>query len=132
MFLDNAVTSTLVFEGGGQVNQYVGGYNDWLVQRSEVKRVEEKASVRQKSVTEPTVKPKGKLSYRDQRELAMLPQKIESQEAEMAEIQQVLSDPGLYRNEPQSVSELSRRMTELERQLSDGYARWEALENQLT
>ena len=58
----------------------------------------------------------------------MLPQKIEQQEAELAEIQESLGDPELYRSDPQSVADLTRRMDELEHQLAQDYARWEELE----
>lgn len=128
VFLDNAVTSTLVFEGNGQVNQYVGGYGDWLAQRPDVKSARVHAKAQKKMAPEPLPKSKDKLSYKDQRELGMLPQKIERQETELAEIQHALSDPDLYRNDPQSVTELSQRIAELEQQLAVDYARWDELE----
>jgi len=129
VFLDNAVTSTLVFEGGGEVNQYVGGYNDWLAQRSEIKPGEIHAKERKQGAPESAARPRSKLSYNIQRELGMLPQKIEQQEAELTQIQETLSDPDLYRSDPQAVTDLSQRMIELEQQLAVDYARWEQLEN---
>ena len=128
VFLDNAVTSTLVFEGGGQVNQYVGGYNDWLAQRPEPEMGEARSKAQKKAAPEAAPKSKNKLSYKDQRELGLLPGKIERQEAELAEIQESLGDPDLYMNDPQSVTGLSQRMAELEQQLAADYARWEELE----
>ena len=131
-FLDNAVTSTLVFEGGGRVNQYVGGYQDWLAQRQETGTQEVQKNPAKKP--EPGLSPrpkqqqKQKLSYKDQRELGLLPQKIERQETELAEIQDNLGDPGLYKSDPQAVADLTRRMAELEQQLAMDYARWEELE----
>ena len=128
VFLDNAVTSTLVFEGGGQVTQYVGGYNDWLAQRPQADSAEPRAKVQKKPAPEAASKSKNKLSYKDQRELGMLPQKIERQESELAEIQESLGDADLYATDPQSVTSLSQRMAELEQQLAADYARWEELE----
>jgi ATP-binding cassette subfamily F protein uup len=128
VFLDNAVTSTLVFEGGGRVKQYVGGYNDWLTQRQKPDSGEVRAKKNKKSAPELAPKSKDKLSYKDQRELGLLPRKIEHQEAELSEIQENLSDPDLYRTDPQAVTDLSQRMTELEQLLAADYARWEELE----
>ena len=128
-FLDNVVTSTLVFEGEGRVNAYVGGYADWLRQRPEVVS-EAVGKTKPKAETPPPAaeaKPK-KLSYKDQRELAALPQRIEALDAELAQIQVALGDPDLYRDAPQRVTELQARMTEVEAELEQAYARWEALE----
>ena len=128
VFLDNAVTSTLVFEGEGQVNQYVGGYNDWLAQRPEPESDAARAKAQKKTAPASAPRPKNKLSYKDQRELGLLPQKIERQEAELADIQESLADPDLYTNDPRAVAGLSQRMAELEQQLAADYARWEELE----
>ena len=134
-FLDNVVTSTLVFEGDGRVNGYVGGYQDWLRQREAGA-----ASPRTKPDRQPapekraaehtkpdTSKPK-KLSYKDQRELDQLPGRIEALETELGEIQAGLGDPDLYRASPGKVGELSARMQQVEQDLAEAYRRWEALE----
>ena len=128
VFLDNAVTSTLVFEGAGQVNQYVGGYNDWLAQRPAADSGAAGPKAQKKTAPASAPRPKNKLSYKDQRELGLLPQKIERQEAELADIQESLADPDLYTNDPRAVAGLSQRMAELEQQLAADYARWEELE----
>jgi ATP-binding cassette subfamily F protein uup len=129
-FLDNVVTSTLVFEGGGRVNAYVGGYNDWLRQRA-VRAKATSKSAGQKKLSEPkepdAAKPK-KLSYKDQRELEQLPGRIEALDAESAEIQDALANPDLYRESPEKVSELNQRMQQIEKELAHAYERWEALE----
>jgi len=129
-FLDNVVTSTLVFEGGGSVNAYVGGYRDWLRQRAAVTSSDSKPSVKRKQLESQAVdaaKPK-KLSYKDQRELDQLPALIEALDAESAEIQTALANPDLYRESPEKVSELNARMQQLEQELTAAYERWEALE----
>jgi ATP-binding cassette subfamily F protein uup len=129
-FLDNVVTSTLVFEGGGRVNAYVGGYQDWLRQRAASMRTAAKpAAARKASEPKPAdpLKPK-KLSYKDQRELDRLPARIEALDAESAEIQAALGNPDLYRESPEKVRELNDRMQQLEQELAVAYERWEALE----
>ncbi len=129
-FLDNVVTSTLVFEGGGRVNAYVGGYNDWLRQRA-VRAKATSKSAGQKKLSEPkkpdAAKPK-KLGYMDQRELEQLPGRIEALDAESAEIQDALANPDLYRESPEKVSDLNQRMQQIEKELAHAYERWEALE----
>ena len=84
--------------------------------------------MQKKPAAEAAPKSKNKLSYKNQRELGMLPQKIERQESELAQIQESLGDPDLYATDPQSVTSLSQRMAELEQQLAADYARWEELE----
>jgi ATP-binding cassette subfamily F protein uup len=137
-FLDNVVTSTLVFEGNGRVNAYVGGYQDWLrqrpVEREQAKATAgrgggEKSAEAAKSSPKPAdaAKPK-KLSYKDQRELDELPLRIERFESELAEVQGALGDPDLYREAPERVAELSARMQVLEQSLAAAYERWGELE----
>ena len=125
-FLDNVVTSTLVFEGAGKVNAYVGGYQDWLRQRAaSAKPAAQKKPAELKAGE--AAKPK-KLSYKDQRELDQLPARIESLDAESAEIQAALGNPELYRESPEKVSQLNVRLQQVERELAEAYKRWEALE----
>ncbi len=128
-FLNNVVTSTLVFEGGGKVAEYVGGYDDWLRQRPELRQLpaeaarqpaQEKLSSRR---TTPT-----KLSYKDQRELETLPLRIEELEAEQARLHERLADPQLYQGHGARVAELRSELDRIEGELEDAYARWEALE----
>jgi len=130
-FLDNVVTSTLVFEGDGRVNAYVGGYQDWLRQRAASAKQVGRSSAQKKSAEPKKVleaaKPK-KLSYKDQRELDQLPARIEALDAESAEIQQALGNPDIYRESPDKVNELNARMQQVEGELAHAYKRWEELE----
>ncbi len=130
VFLDNVVTSSLVFEGDGQVNSYVGGYSDWLTQRKQSS--EKKNSAADKPKQLPASGPKkgssGKLGYKDQRELNALPGDIETLESDREKLESVLADPELYRKEPEKVAELTSRMQELDQELEAKYARWDALE----
>ncbi len=128
-FLDHAVTSCLVFEGDCRVVEYVGGYSDWE-QHQKQRPVAKQPSSPKKVKPEPPApkKKKGKLSYKDQRELDSLPQRIEELEAALDEIQQRLSDPALYQQGSETITELRQSMQSLEQELEQAYARWEALE----
>jgi len=126
-FLDNVVTSTLVFEGKGQVNEYVGGYEDWLRQRP----APSKPAAKKKSAPKPS-QPKSqtrKLSYHEQRELAALPEQIEKLESEVSALQTQISDPQFYQSDPEQINQTLGDLKKLEEALQIAYARWEALEN---
>ena len=129
-FLDNVVTSTIVFEGDGVVNEYVGGYADWLRQRSQMPAptAEKKKPEVTPPVATPSEAPKRKLSYKDQRELDQLPATIEKLEAEQAALHAQMADAGFYRQAADAISAAQNRLAELETQLAATYARWEALE----
>ena len=129
-FLDNVVTSTLVFEGDGRVGDYVGGYADWLRQRpAPVERSRERARVDSpapKAATKPA-KPR-KLSHKEQRELDALPARIEALEAEQAALTAKLADPAFYKREPGAFSAVKARLDALELDLAAALPRWEELE----
>ncbi|OOG22948.1 ABC transporter ATP-binding protein [Thioalkalivibrio denitrificans] len=130
-FLDNVVTSIIAFEGAGQVNEYVGGYADWLRQRPPAPEPEQSAPPSPKPAPAPRLEAGGKpkkLSYKDQRELASLPSLIETLEAEQAELTALLSDPDVYRQSPEKVSRAQARLAEIESELARCYERWEMLE----
>ncbi|MGB5744981.1 MAG: ATP-binding cassette domain-containing protein [Sedimenticolaceae bacterium] len=140
-FLDNVVTSTLVFEGDGLVNAYVGGYQDWLRQRRpdslpakrkpSVQLAAEKpapAAQLPRPGPDDSARPK-KLSYKDQRELDQLPGRIEALEGELDTIRAALGDPDLYREPSDRVSDLNDRMQQIEQQLAQAFKRWELLES---
>jgi ATP-binding cassette subfamily F protein uup len=131
-FLDNVVTSTLVFEGEGQVNEYVGGYTDWLRQRRASAAAGRAPALPATPAgpavpRPPTVKPR-KLSYKDQRELATLPGLIQRLEAEQAELAAAIGDPALFRRSPQDAAAAAQRLQSVQEQLETAFARWEALE----
>jgi ATP-binding cassette subfamily F protein uup len=132
-FIDNVVTSTLVFEGDGRVASYVGGYSDWLRQRpapgasQPPRSAAPPAKPAPARAAEPS-RPK-KLGYKEQRELASLPDRIEALESELQRVLDTLADPALYRDAPERVSELDQRRVQLETDLADAYDRWAVLEN---
>jgi len=137
-FLDHVVTGVLVFEGNGRVGEYVGGYSDWLRYSKDRLAIEKSAAAQPKVVepkpapspaAKPQTKPK-KMSQKEQRELAELPVKIETLEAEQARLQASLSDPAFYQ---QSGSDFKATLAKLEAitaELTACYARWETLEAQ--
>jgi ATP-binding cassette subfamily F protein uup len=134
-FLDNVVTSTLVFEGEGRIGEYVGGYSDWLRQCRSAPAVttgkprELPAAAKTGGTTGKQGGRPRKLSYKDQRELDALPEKIELLEAEQAELQERTSNPEFYRQaEEASVAALAR-LEAVTAELEECYARWEALES---
>jgi ATP-binding cassette subfamily F protein uup len=128
-FLDNVVTSTLVFEGEGRISEYVGGYQDWQRQRAaNAPRKPEKTPDRPGRPSQ-RVKPQArKLSYHEVRELERLPELIERFEHEQAALFESLADPAFYRSEGNAVSVTRSRLAEVENELAKAYGRWEELD----
>ena len=124
-FLNNVVTSTLVFEGKGVINQYVGGYDDWLRQRKNDTSSNPGALKKDKARATLSAK---KLSYKDQRELDSLPKKIEGLEIQISEISIKMSDANFYTSNRALITETEKQLTEYQTQLSRCYERWELLE----
>jgi ABC transport system ATP-binding/permease protein len=136
-FLDNVVTSTLVFEGNGRINEYVGGYTDWLRQRRvdappaavAAKPVKSAAAANAADAVglRSALKPR-RLSYNEQRELQQLPDRIQALEAEQAQLTTMISDPALFQRNPQQGSEALQRLQAVGKELDAAYARWESLD----
>jgi ATP-binding cassette subfamily F protein uup len=124
-FLNNVVTSTLVFEDKGAINQYVGGYDDWLRQRKN--ETSSNPGALKKDKARATLSAK-KLSYKDQRELDSLPKKIEGLEIQISEISIKMSDANFYTSNRALITETEKQLTEYQTQLSRCYERWELLE----
>jgi ABC transport system ATP-binding/permease protein len=131
-FLDNVVTSTIVFEGGGKIGEYVGGYEDWARYQE---RMAEAAAGGAKPTpsTDSTATPKpktgsAKLSYKEQRELEALPGKIEALEAEQAELHAALSDENIHGGVRDKIAAAAERLAVLGKELERCYARWQELE----
>lgn len=126
-FLNNLVTSCLVFEGEGCVKEYVGGYDDWLRQRKELSSNEDKPAVKKRE--KPKAQRARKLSFKEKRELAELPQVIEELESEQAELHEKMADPAFYQDgDSAAISTSQKRLEEIEVLLGDAYQRWEELE----
>ena len=131
-FLDNVVTSTLVFEGAGVIGEYVGGYSDWLRHKktADDKPARKKTTAAsEKSTPDPVETAKTrKLSYKDQRELDALPGKIEQLETEQAQLQATMGDAGFYQQSHEQVNETLERLQAVEEELEACFGRWEILE----
>ncbi|WP_282283061.1 ATP-binding cassette domain-containing protein [Pseudomonas sp. PS02302] len=142
-FLDNVVTSTLVFEGEGRVREYVGGYQDWLRQGGSPRllgvqtREDGKAApVAAKTEPAPAAAPvaaaaapaKRKLSYKEQRELDALPGTIETAEIELEALQTAIADPGFYQLPGEVTQAKLARMDALQAELDRLIERWAELE----
>jgi len=146
-FLNSVVTSSIVFDAPGQVNEYVGGYDDWLRQRpahydaptqktgtrtntQEPARPGEKAETpAAKSSDKPAAKKPKKLSYKDQREYDALPETIETLETELEALQMQISEPAFYQQTGHET--VLERLNACEAELETAFERWEILEAQL-
>ncbi len=124
-FLDNVVTSTLVFAGNGIIEEYVGGYQDWLNQRKPLTTAKETLTSETLQREKPQQK---KLSYKEQKELAELPHKIEQLEAEQAELQAITAAAEFYQQDPNTIATSLNRLQKLAEELELAYARWSELE----
>jgi ABC transport system ATP-binding/permease protein len=129
-FLNNLVTSILVFEGNGQIAEYIGGYDDWLKQRKKDETKTPANPVKHGS-KKPKRKPEAprKLTFRENRELEGIPPQIESLELEHGKIFKDLSDPAFYKRESAEIASAKERLESLETELEKAYQRWEALES---
>jgi ATP-binding cassette subfamily F protein uup len=136
-FLNNVVTSTIVFEPSG-VKEYVGGYDDWVRQRTPTQD-DSPRSATKKETKSATVavqpadvgKPaKRRLSYKEQRELDRLPEVIERLEAKLSEFHQRMAEPTFYQQPRDQIAKIQSELKELEEKLAAAYARWEGLEQQ--
>ena len=140
-FLDNVVTSIIAYEGDGFWREYEGGYEDWKIQKARSEKirasnakaagkVESKAEVKQEPKIE--VKPAvqsgvQKLNGKERQELEALPLQIEELEIEQADIGIAMSNPDLYKNEPELAASMQARLTEITEQLEQKLQRWELL-----
>ncbi|MDQ8995361.1 ATP-binding cassette domain-containing protein [Acinetobacter soli] len=132
-FMDNVVTSTWVFDGKGGIEEYVGGYQDYLMQRPNQTVVDQKADVKKAQAkaaanTAPAQK-KVKLSFKDQRELEQLPVEIEKLEAEQTQLSDQLADGSWFVKDAVAATAASERLAEIEELLLEKLERWEALES---
>jgi len=130
-FLDNVVTSTIVFEEGGQVREYVGGYSDWMRQGHRLTEVENPFEKRQrhaKRKAEAAKKTPQKLGYKEQRELDQLPREIEDLEAEIAAIEGEIAAADFYAGDHEAVQATLARFSERQQHLDQRLERWTMLQ----
>ncbi len=127
-FLDQVVTSSLVFEGGGKVTEYVGGYEDWLRQRPKIVSPSQARATNAPPARTRSERTR-RLSFKEQQELTALPARIEALEAEQAALQENLADPRFYQRPSAEITGVNERLNELEKIIPDAYARWELLDS---
>jgi ATP-binding cassette subfamily F protein uup len=134
-FLNNVATSTLVFEGRGHVAEYIGGYDDWLRQRTidPFSSNQEKAvsATKEKSIKEVKQKTNklAKLSYKDQRELDSLPERIEVLETTVEQLQAEMAKPEFFQQDKQMIIDKQEQLANAAEELEHCYSRWEILES---
>ena len=138
-FIDNVVTSTLVFEDGGSVKEYVGGYEDWLRQRPDPRPglaaptpggwilSDPAADTVGRVLSDPA--PSKKLTYREQQELKQLPARIEVLEVEQQELNAKVAGPDFYRESGEVIRQTLARLESLHELLLEAYARWDELDS---
>lgn len=141
-FLNNVCTSSLVFDAPGEVNEYVGGYDDWLRQRpahyaeqAKNDKTAKKNNLPTEHKSEPAPakqesKPvaKKKLTYKDQREYDRLPEKLETLEAEIEAISTIIAEPDFYSKDQETVQAKLAELQAKEDELEAAFERWEELE----
>ena len=127
-FLDNVVTSTLVFEGGGKISEFVGGYSDWLDQSKQAESKQSQDSKPATTVLSKAPVAKKKLSYREGRELETLPGQIEAMEARQAELNQLINSAGFYKEDSDRVKKTLSEVQALIGELEAAYERWNELD----
>ena len=120
-FINQVVTSSFVFEGEATINEYVGGYDDWLRQRKQTSAITPK---KEKAV------PVKKQNQQDQRELGQLPDKINKLEAKLEKIQAEMAEPTFYQNDQSVIAKEQQKFDQLQQDLAATYQRWEELESE--
>jgi ATP-binding cassette subfamily F protein uup len=135
-FIDNVVTSTLVFEGDGHWREYEGDIQDWLTQSARMRAAQASAAPANPALPSappttdsalPAKKATAKLSYKEQRELETLPQTIEALETEQKQLREALADPQIYVSDPQQAATWHARDAEIDDALLTCLERWETL-----
>ncbi len=129
-FLNNVVTSTLVFEGDGRIGEYAGGYDDWCMQRPDPPEADRPlARVKKRSQKPGSGKKTKKLGFNEQRDLDSLPATIETLEKKQRALYADMSAPEFYTRDGAAISRAKKQLEKLETQITQAYQRWEALQS---
>jgi ATP-binding cassette subfamily F protein uup len=127
-FLNNVVTSTLIFEGEGKVREVIGDYDHDEAQKASIpSKGPEKTKKKKKKLPARRARTP-RLSYREQEELKALPRKIDQMEARISELHQTMAAPAFYQQDEDQIIQIQAQLRSLEQELADAYKRWEALE----
>lgn len=138
-FINNIVTSCLVFKGKGEIDEFVGSYDDWQhlnpsagladeTKQHNTEKTPAKETPTKKEAPS-SLTPSNKLSYNDKRELEKLPKDIEQLEAEVEQLQKTMYEPDFYQQAQKKVTAITERLQQVEASLMIKYARWEELED---
>jgi ATP-binding cassette subfamily F protein uup len=121
-FINQVVTSVLVYEEEGQFNEFVGGYDEYKMHKKQQRETVAKASSTKRTNSA------NKLSFNEQRELSQLPQQIEQLEKKIEALQLQMADPQFYQQDAQSIAKVGQELAKEEALLAASFARWETLE----
>lgn len=127
-FLNNVVTSSIVFDSDGGLREYVGGYDDWLRQRQEAQKATAKPAAKAAQISKPAAGKKATLTYQEQLDLKALPARIEELENRQQAFNEQMSDPAFYQQDADKISEVQKQVAALEAEMEAAFERWEALE----
>jgi ABC transport system ATP-binding/permease protein len=137
-FLDNVVTSTLAFEGGGRIGDYVGGYEDYLRQRGADDGKDSRGGVKNApgnvkglsgGTKDASGKSKKKRSFKEEREYTELPNRIAVLETEQKTLQAALADPSFYKQSGDAIKEAVDRLDAIQHELHAAIERWDVLDS---
>jgi ATP-binding cassette subfamily F protein uup len=137
-FLDNVVTSTLVFEGDGKFGEYAGGYEDWESYQRAIPTVPVESQKAAKDIPRAAaekdhrIDKRRKLTYKEQGERETLPHRIETLEAEQAQLHKLMGDGNFYRQTSDKITIAMERLETVKRELEACYERWQTLESVAT
>lgn len=132
-FLNNVVTATLVFEEGGEVKEYVGGYDDYLLQSQKDEQAANEKNESQVKAEPQIEKPKVvKLSFKEERELKEIPQNIEQLEQEQVELQEKMASPEFFKQSAEIIADATSRLSAIQQDLEHLLERWEELESRVS
>ena len=132
-FLNNVVTSSIVFDADGKIREYIGGYDDWVRQR--MTDLRGASTVAKTTASDPEKKPastttviKKKLGFKEQRELEQLPALIEKLETEQAALGERMSDPAFFKQAAAEISKTQQRLDTITQELETAFSRWAELD----
>jgi ATP-binding cassette subfamily F protein uup len=135
-FVNNCVNTCLYFDGSGEVTQIVGGYDDvdsYLahkeVQRKQFMSIAPSVKAQATSISQQT-QVKKKLSYKELRELELLPETIDTLESEIANLQEQVNDAEFFSQEVETTKKILNQLEQSESKLEATYARWQELDDQ--
>lgn len=129
-FLDEVITSSIVFDGTGNLKEYIGGYSDYeaTMQRE---KIQEPVKTVSKSNEKPKLNSAKKLTFNEQRELSLLPDQITELENTLTDLQQQLMNPDIFKNDYQQAIVIQNQINQIEKDLMQKMERWEILESKV-